>query len=104
MAYHWLGLLPRKARVTRLSQRFESHLFRIALQYRSGLPCVPGSVAGTRCRCKVKAAGTGERSVMDKYGHHLAACPWGGGESAATTAASGGVCELTISVRFSLGC
>ena len=78
MAYHWLGLLPRKARITRLPQRFESHLFRIALQYRSGLPCVPGQVAGARCRCKVKAAGTDERSIMDEYGHHLSACPWGG--------------------------
>ena len=73
-----MGLLPRKARITRLPQRFESHLFRIALQYRSGLPCVPGPVAGARCRCKVKAAGTDERSIMDKYGHHLSACPWGG--------------------------
>ena len=78
MAYHWLGLLPRKARITRLPQRFESHLFRIALQYRSGLPCVPGSIAGARCRCNVKEAGTGERSIMDEYGHHLSACPWGG--------------------------
>ena len=78
MAYHWLGLLPRKARITRLPQRFESHLFRIALQYRSGLPCVPSSVAGVRCRCNVKEAGTGEHSTMDEFGHHLSACPWGG--------------------------
>ena len=45
MAYHWLGLLPRKARLTRLSQRFESHLFRIALPHIQSFVCgrIPSS-------------------------------------------------------------
>ena len=46
MAYHWLGLLPKAARLDRAPVHFESHLFRIALQYRSGLPCVPKQVWG----------------------------------------------------------
>ena len=77
-AYHWLGMLPRAARISRPPLIFESHLFRIALQYRSGLPCVDGMVAGARCRCKTRQAKTGKRSVMDKFGFHLSACPWGG--------------------------
>ena len=78
MAYHWLGLLPKLARLNRAPVRFESHLFRIALQYRSGLPCVPAQVRGARCRCNTKEAKTGRRSRMDKYGYHLSSCPWGG--------------------------
>ena len=77
-AYHWLGMLPRAARIARPPLVFESHLFRIALQYRSGIPCVSGMVAGGRCRCKTRQAKTGKRSVMDKFGFHLSACPWGG--------------------------
>ena len=79
MAYHWLGLLPKAARLDRAPVHFESHLFRIALQYRSGLPCVPKQVWGARCRCKTWEEKTGtRRSVMDRYGYHLSACPWGG--------------------------
>ena len=78
MAYHWLGLLPKAARLDRAPIRFESHLFRIALQYRSGLPCVARQVWGARCRCKTREEKTGRRSIMDRYGYHLSACPWGG--------------------------
>ena len=34
-------------------------------------------MVGTQCKCKCKK--NGKRHVWDKYGRHLAACPWGGG-------------------------
>ena len=76
MAYHWLGLLPKAARLMRPPPRFASHLFKIALQYRSGLPCVRSQVAGLQCRCKTRRSG--KRNVMDEYGFHLSSCPLGG--------------------------
>ena len=77
MASRWLDLPPRESRLSKVPLFFPSHLFRIALQYRSGLQCVPDQVVGTQCKCKCMK--NGRRHVWDKYGRHLAACPWGGG-------------------------
>ena len=77
MASNWLDLPPRESRLSKVPMHFKSHLFRIALQYRCGLQCVPDQVVGTECKCKCKK--NGKRHVWDKYGRHLAACPWGGG-------------------------
>ena len=77
MASRWLDLPPRESRLPKAPLFFPNHLFRIALQYRSGLQCVPDQVVGTQCKCKCKK--NGRRHTWDKYGRHLAACPWGGG-------------------------
>ena len=76
MAYHWLGLIPRLARMKIQPIRFPGHLFKIALQYRCGLACVSTQAEGTRCKCKCKVSG--KRKTIDAYGTHLSVCPWGG--------------------------
>ena len=76
MAYHWLGILPRQARHTIKPIAFPGHLFKIALQYRCGLKCVPTQSEGARCHCKCTKGG--HRKLIDAYGMHLSTCPWGG--------------------------
>ena len=76
LAYQWLGLLPKEARLIRPPPKFEGHLFRIALQFRSGLPCVHRQAVGLKCRCKTRIKG--RRHVVDRYGYHLSKCPLGG--------------------------
>ena len=76
LAHQWLGVLPKEARLIRPPPKFEGHLFKIALQHRSGLPCVASQAVGLTCKCRSKVKG--KRHIVDKFGFHLSQCPLGG--------------------------
>ena len=94
LAHQWLGLLPKEARLVRPPPKFEGHLFKIALQHRSGLPCVESKAVGLTCKCKSRVKG--KRHIVDKFGFHLSQCPLGGWRISRHDAMN---CEVGFGIR-----